>query len=164
MTLPVTIRTAGGADLDAIWRVHRTAIEQTCASRYGPDVISAWVERLRPESYRGVVQRGIVVVAEDNGKAVGFGQLDVAAGEIQAVYVLPGAQGRGIGAALLAHLEVLARAQGLANVTLHATLNAEAFYGAHGWRTTGRDVRKITEQISLACVAMEKSLAVVSSE
>ena len=87
MTLPFTIRTAGDADLEAIWRVHRTAIEQTCATRYGPDVISAWVERLKPESYRGVVERGIVVIAEDNGATIGFGQLDLAAGEIQAVYV-----------------------------------------------------------------------------
>lgn len=158
MTLPFTIRTAGDADLEAIWRVHRTAIEQTCATRYGPDVISAWVERLKPESYRGVVQRGIVVIAEDHDETIGFGQLDLAAGEIQAVYVFPGAQGRGVGAALLAHLEHVALTHGLCDITLQATLNAETFYAAHGWQTTGRDVRKITEQVSLACVAMEKSL------
>ncbi len=158
MTLPFTIRTAGETDLEAIWRVHKAAIEETCATRYGSDVIGAWVERLKPEGYRGVVQRGIVVIAEDDGTAIGFGQLDIAAGEIQAVYVLPIAQGRGVGAALLAHLEEVAMTHGHSRLTLQATLNAEAFYAAHGWRMTGHDVRKITQDVSLRCVSMEKVL------
>jgi GNAT superfamily N-acetyltransferase len=158
MPLPFTIRAAADTDLDAIWRVHRTAILHTCATHYGTDVITAWVERLKPESYRGVVQRLVVVIAEDEAEAIGFGQLDVAAGEIQAVYVLPAAQGRGVGAALLAHLEQVALSRGLGRVSLQATLNAESFYAAHGWHATGRDVRKITQQVALSCVSMEKTL------
>ncbi len=158
MAASFTIRTAGDSDLEAIWRVHRAAIEQTCARRYDADVIAAWVARLKPESYRGVVQRGVVVIAEDEGEAIGFGQLDSTAGEIQAVYVAPAAQGRGVGAALLAHLEQAALTAGRSRITLQATLNAESFYASHGWRTTGRDVRKITQHVSLDCVSMEKSL------
>jgi len=158
MPTTLTIRTARDGDVGAIWRVHTRAIEGTCAGHYPDEVIAAWVERLKPDSYLGVVKRGIVVIADDGFDIVGFGQLDLPNGEIQAVYVSPDAQGRGVGDALLAHLERLACREGTARLTLKATLNAEAFYAARGWRTVGRDVHKITQRISLACVAMEKTL------
>ena len=154
----LTIRSAEDADATSIWRVHTAAIQETCGRHYPQEVIAAWVERLKPESYGGVLRRGGVVVAEDGTRVVGFGQIDLATGEIQAVYVSPDTQGRGVGAALLAHLEQLAGSQGLSRITLKATLNAEYFYAARGWRTTGRDLHKITQQIGLKCIAMEKEL------
>jgi putative acetyltransferase len=154
----LSIRVAVDDDATAIWRVHSAAIRETCAGHYPPGVIAAWVERLKPESYRGVLRRGGVVIAEDNARVVGFGQIDLPNGEIQAVYVSPDVQGQGVGAALLAHLEELAGRQGMSRVTLKATINAECFYAAHGWRTTGRDVHKITQQVGLKCIAMEKHL------
>ncbi len=160
MTAALTIRLADDADATAIWRIHSAAIRETCARRYAPEVIAAWVERLKPESYAGVLRRGGVVIAEDAGGPIGFGQIDLANAEIQAVYVAPGAQRLGVGAALLEHLEDLARDRGLVRITLKATLNAEAFYAARGWRTTGRDLHKITQQVGLQCIAMEKRLSV----
>ena len=158
MTAAMTIRSAEDADATAIWRVHTTAIQETCGRHYPQEVIAAWVERLKPESYGGALRRGGVVVAEDGTRVSGFGQIDLATGEIQAVYVSPDVQGRGVGAALLAHLERLAGGQGLSRITLKATLNAEDFYTARGWRTIGRDLHKITQQIGLQCIAMEKDL------
>lgn len=158
MTPPLIIRPAVASDVDAIWRVHTTAIEATCAGHYGKDVIAAWIERLKPESYRSVVARGGVVVAEYESQAVGFGQIDVATGEIQAVYVAPDAQCQGVGAAVLAHLEALATREGISRITLKATINAEAFYASRGWRSVGRALNKITQEIGLTCIAMEKQL------
>ncbi len=158
MTSTVTIRTADERDLDAIWRVHAAAIERTCAAHYPAEVIDAWVERLKPESYRGVVRRGVVVIAEEDGKVVGFGQLDLPAGEVQAVYVSPDAQSGGVGGALLAYLEDAAARAGVTVATLKATLNAESFYAERGWRATGRHLNKITQRIGLTCIAMEKRL------
>ncbi len=158
MTATLSIRVAVDDDATAIWRVHTAAIRRTCAGHYPPEVIAAWVERLKPESYRGVLRRGGVVIAEDDAQVVGFGQIDLPNGEIQAVYVAPEAQGQGVGAALLAHLEQLASGQGTSRLTLKATINAECFYAARGWRTIGRDVHKITQQVGLKCIAMEKQL------
>ncbi len=156
MIAALTIRSAVDADAAAIWEVHSAAIERTCGRHYPTHVIGAWLERLKPESYAGVLRRGGVVVAEENGRVVGFGQIDLANREIQAVYVSPDAQGRGVGAALLARLEEIALREGLSQLTLKATLNAESFYAAHGWRTIARDLHKITQQIGLKCIAMEK--------
>lgn len=158
MTATLMVRPAAGDDATAIWRVHTAAIRETCAVYYPPQVIAAWIERLKPASYGGVLRRGGVVIAEDNGAVVGFGQIDLPNGEIQAVYVSPDAQGQGVGAALLAHLEHIGGALGLTRMTLKATINAEHFYAARGWRTTGRTVNKITQRIALKCVAMEKRI------
>lgn len=159
MTSTLIVRPASEGDLHAIWHVHTRAIATTCRSHYADAVIAAWVERLKPESYRSVLKRAMVFLAEDESGVVGFGQIDLAAAEVQAVYVLPDAQGRGIGAVLLARLEAAAAEGGLSHITLKATLNAEPFYRAHGWHATSNDVHKITEQIAVACVSMEKPIA-----
>ena len=56
-----------------------------------------------------------LVVAELDGRLVGCAalRLDAAYGEVKRMFVLPETRGADIGRALLAHLEVLARAQGL---------------------------------------------------
>jgi GNAT superfamily N-acetyltransferase len=158
VTATLTIRTAGESDVSAIWRVHTNAIQATCAGHYPKEVITAWIERLKPGSYRSVVRRGGVVIAEADSKAVGFGQINLPSGEIEAVYVAPDAQCQGVGAALLAHLEHLASREGMSRITLKSTINAEPFYAARGWRAVGRDLRKITQEIGLNCIAMEKEL------
>ncbi len=51
-------------------------------------------------------------------------------------------QGKGIGRALLAHAEDLARAEGLNELRLYTNEKMEtnrAFYGRHGYEQTGRD-------------------------
>lgn len=158
MAVALTIRQASEHDIDAIWRVHSRAVGTTCRSHYPGSVIDAWVARLKPESYRAVVRRAVVLVAELEGEIIGFSQIDIKEAEIQAVYVLPGMEGRGFGAALLAEAESRAVAAGLTRLTLKATLNAEDFYAKRGWRPVTHDVHKITEEISLTCVAMAKDL------
>jgi hypothetical protein len=70
MCTTLTIRAAAETDVQAIWRVHRSAIWETCGGHYPPEVIAAWVERLKPDSYRRVVRRGGVVVGDAQRGAV----------------------------------------------------------------------------------------------
>jgi GNAT superfamily N-acetyltransferase len=60
--------------------------------------------------------------------------------ELTALFVRPGAAGRGLGARLLARVEAEARAAGARRLTLVAAREAAAFYLARGWRA-GRAVR-----------------------
>ena len=76
-----------------------------------------------------------------------------------AVYVLPEAEGKGVGSILLAAVERAAALRGLTHLTLKATLNAEPFYSRRGWHALGHRTHKITEQIALTAVAMEKTIA-----
>ena len=153
------IRAAVAADAEAVWRVHTTSIRGLCVGWYTDHEIGVWIGRLIPEAYRRAIEAHVMVVAERDGAAVGFGELDLQRGEIVAVYVVPEAVRTGVGAELLAHLEETARGAGMAQLTLCASLNAEAFYARHGWRAGGREKHRLTPGVAVDCVRMDKALA-----
>ncbi len=99
------------------------------------------------------------MVAEDAGGIAGFGQLNQADGEVEAVYVLPGRQSEGIGGALLRFLEDAARAAGLERLHLSATLNAVPFYERAGYAGEGSTVHRLPTGVELQCLRMSKELA-----
>lgn len=152
------IRRARDTDRDAIWKVHIAAIRALCAGWYGEAEIDVWIARLTPDAYRGAILNRVMLVAEEGGDVVGFGQLDVERREIEAVYVQPGVVRRGIGAALLARLEELARIQGVGRLHLCASLNAQAFYAARGYKPLGKEQHRLTDAVALDCIRMEKPL------
>jgi GNAT superfamily N-acetyltransferase len=154
----VTIRRATDADRNAIWTVHVRAIREVCSSSYSADQIAAWSGLLSPDSYVEVVRERFLVVAEDSSGVVGFGQLDQAKGEVDAVYVLPGRQGEGIGRTLLHSLEEAARSAGLERLRLSATLNARPFYESAGYVRQGAARHRLPTGVELECVRMAKEL------
>ncbi len=156
--MPFTIREATDRDREAIWRVHTEAIRVTCAGSYSDTQIATWTGLLTPDSYRRVVVNHRMIVAEAEGRVIGFGQLDPKGGEVLALYVLPRASRQGVGSQLLARLERAAVAIGLALVWVRATLNAESFYARRGYRTKGIAEHDIIPNVRLACVVMEKLL------
>lgn len=99
------------------------------------------------------------MVAEDAGGIAGFGQLNRASGEVDAVYVLPERQGEGVGRALLRSLEGAARATGLKRLHLSATLNAVPFYKSAGYVGEGDTVHRLPTGVELECLRMSKELA-----
>jgi putative acetyltransferase len=155
----VKIRPAGHDDGEAIWRIHTAAVRVLCAGWYSCEQIGVWTGRLAPGSYRAALDRCEIVVAERDGEMVGFGQIDVMRAEIEAVYVLPDAIRSGVGSALLAHLEDVARGHGLQRLALCASLNAEAFYARRGYRARGRENHPLTTAMAVDCIRMDKVLA-----
>jgi GNAT superfamily N-acetyltransferase len=127
------IRPAVHADLPAICRVHQAAARQLAAKAYSPEQIEAWVGGLTPASYAKVMTTHALFVAEDERGVIGFGQLDPARAEVDAVYVAPEAAGRGVGTALLLALEQTARNCGAMALHLMATINAVPFYTRAGY-------------------------------
>jgi hypothetical protein len=51
----VRLRDAVAADTQGIWRVHARAIRASAASHYTEDELDAWVERVQPETYLGLL-------------------------------------------------------------------------------------------------------------
>jgi GNAT superfamily N-acetyltransferase len=75
-----------------------------------------------------------VVIAENDGRAIGFGGLDLTAPEqLRWLYLLPEYQRGGIGSKILQELESLAWRSGLQSIRLHSTPNAVEFYSKHGY-------------------------------
>jgi len=98
----------------------------------------------------GVAQRGSMLVARENGRALGYAALcfghsiefrgrDAFVDEL---YVAPDARGRGLGRALLRALEADARASGVRQLHLEVEPGNEAqrLYLAEGFTATGREL------------------------
>ncbi len=150
------LRLATEVDRRALWRLHARSVETLCQGAYSPREVRTWVDLLRPDGYLRPEQPRTVLVAERESTLVGFGQMDVVLGELEALYVAPEEAGRGVGSRLLSSLEVLAWRTGAAGVSLDASLNAEPFYRARGYVRLHMAQRVLTPQVQLACVRMRK--------
>jgi putative acetyltransferase len=156
----INYRAASPEDREGIWRVHTAAIRETCSSHYPPEQIEAWAGLLSASSSydQALAEHEMLVAVDAGGQVVGFGQLDVLRSEIEAIYVDPAASGRGVGRALLAQLEQLARERGLQALQLAATLNAVTFYEAAGYRRGQDAVHRLPDGRELPCIEMTRRL------
>lgn len=152
------IRRATLDDRQAIYEIQRSAILETCRRSYPEEDVTVWAGLLSPDSYHAIHDR-YFVVAERSGRIEGFGQLDEQEGEVEAIYVSPAAEGRGIGSAILRHLEERARACGLKELKVRSTLNAESFYARHGYQHLALIRYRLVPSLMLNCVEMRKQIA-----
>lgn len=156
----VSIRSATLADRGEICWLHKLSIRRECATHYPPDQVQRWADFLAPEHYTPVISDPSrhFLVAELDGRIVGFGQLNPVAAEVEAVYVHPDSVRAGIGSAIMAHLEALACEASLPSLRLSATLNAVPFYQRHGFRVTGHSNHQHPSGAVLQCAAMTKAI------
>jgi putative acetyltransferase len=153
------VRAAVATDAPAILAVHMAAIQGLGASHYSQAQLSAWRGNRSAASYAAPIAKGAIVVAIESNAIVGFGQLSVAEATVEAVYVLPARARTGLGQQLLSTLEQRARAGGLSQLSLDASLNAEAFYAACGYVPVSRAEHELRPGVHLPCVHMVKALA-----
>lgn len=148
-----SIRLARPTDLGAIARVHEASVRELCRGHYEPREIAEWLAP-NPGMFVRLLRQATVYVATRGGAVVGFAAVAVARREIRAVYVDPGAAGGGLGVRLLQRAERVARALGVRELRLAATLNAVGFYERCGWI---RDEAGAIPR-SRRCVPMRKRL------
>ncbi len=152
----MTIRPATHADAATIAAVHvaswhetyATTVSEAALARNSVDRRRAYWERVLSEAARDVI------VATERGAVVGFVSGGAMPGSIRgrppipeydayvdALYVLAGRHGRGIGRALLGTLAQRLAARGFASLALHvvATNRARGFYERLGARFVGAE-------------------------
>jgi GNAT superfamily N-acetyltransferase len=88
-----------------------------------------------PEQLGRALAGMTTVVCEQDSAIVGLAALDGA--EIKRVYVLPAAQGQGVGAQIMDALEAEAATRGLAQVTVQSSPSAVAFYRRRSYVSIG---------------------------
>ena len=123
----MTIRRATTADHDLLrelWEEFEAGLDQE------PYLREVWDEAW--EDIAATVEDGVALVAEEDGRALGFvfcvlGAQGRRTAHVTDIYVRPEARGRGIGRALLAELVEPARTAGLEHVSLEVLVrNSEA--------------------------------------
>jgi ribosomal protein S18 acetylase RimI-like enzyme len=145
------IRLASEADAEAISGVILTALRESNAQDYSPDIIARVAESFSPAGVRKFMSSRMVFVAIDGESLVGTASLDRAV--VRTVFVSPFAQRRGIGASLMAAIERAARAGGIATLSVPSSITAQGFYEKLGFNAVGEsfhgDERTIVMERSL---------------
>ena len=151
-------RAATQADLADLWALRTRAVRTSCASHYPAEIIDTWCASPAPESLPRLVAAGGALVMEEAGRMLGYAILDMGSGEVDAVFVDPGQQGRGIASRLLAALETMAIERGLKRLFLSASLNAVPFYERAGFTSLREELYPHRSGVELRSVFMEKLL------
>lgn len=137
------IRKGEAADMRAITRV-RTSVTENHLS-----VAQMAAIGITPEGITADMEAGHLGcwVSEADGEIVGFSMADRRDGNVFALFVLPGHEGKGHGSALLEACEAWLKAKGLAEARLDtgAGTKAHAFYLRRGWRLTGEKAGHFAE-------------------
>jgi N-acetylglutamate synthase-like GNAT family acetyltransferase len=132
---PVSVRPARPADLAAIAEVFRSASLHNERDR---PLLSAHPELLELEA--DLLQRRRVMVAERDGRVVGFAGTEPADGstwELEDLFVAPAEMRQGVARALIADVVSGARAAGATAITVAANEHALGFYSSVGFVVVG---------------------------
>ena len=118
------IRTAKVEDKESIQRVYGSLVGSQSAQN--------------ENSWDQLIQAGGLLVAEIEGRIVGFGGIDLnAAEQVKWLYLLPEFQGRRLGSKILQRLESIGWEAGLSSLRLHSAPQAVEFYGSQGYKVVG---------------------------
>lgn len=152
---PLTLRAGRVDEADALWALRTRCVLEVCSTAYPPEVIAPWAAAPPPPQYAGLIERGGCVIAEDAaGQLLGYGVIDLAGNEIDALFVDPGCGGRGIGMAVMQALQAMA--DPARPLVLSASLNAVPFYRRAGFVVVREENYPHPSGVALASVRMQR--------
>ncbi|WP_158941194.1 GNAT family N-acetyltransferase [Burkholderia sp. S171] len=153
----LAIRKAVRADADAAWEIRRAAVMSECAAAYPLDQLEQWTGGTASRAFADAVEERFLV-ATIGDQVAGTGMIDLATGKIDAIFVHPAYMKRGIGTAMMRHLETLALSHGLQELKLDSTLNAAPFYRSLGFEGDEITPYRSPRGLTMDCVPMTKRL------
>jgi putative acetyltransferase len=139
--------------------IHHAAVRGLAAGDYPPSVIEAWARPITDHAIeRFLANRDgeFRLVAEIDGEPVGIGAIVVSHSELRACYVTPSVARRGVGTALVAKIEGIAREHRLGHLELESSITAEPFYAALGYEVESRGELLLSPDVPMAAVKMRK--------
>lgn len=154
----IELKPASIGDIPKLWALRTRAVKLTCASHYSAEQIEIWSASPAPESYLRLVVTQGALIAEDEGQLLGYGILDRQTGEVIAVFVEPGQDGKGVGRLLMQGLEAIAAEEHYTRLYLFSSLNAADFYRAMGFVAIRDEAYAHPSGIALRSLYMEKTL------
>ena len=128
----MNIKRATMDDVDAISRLFYDTVTNICTADYDEEQIVAWTSRNNAERWRSKIQDQYFFVAETLGNIIGFASL-TACGYLDMMYVHKDFQKRGVTQQLLIHIEQLAAALNLKEISSDVSITAKPFFEKHGF-------------------------------
>ncbi|MGC5702488.1 GNAT family N-acetyltransferase [Pseudomonas sp. NFXW11] len=152
------IRKAQAGDAQRVFDIRNQAILHQCSGHYPAADLQVWTAGSLGDYFIEVLeQTGHVAVVE--GQVRASGMLDLASGQVDAVFVDPACMGQGLGRQMMSYLEQQALQAGLSHLILDSTLNAADFYRHCGFVGERIAQYQSPRGLTLACVPMIKHLA-----
>jgi putative acetyltransferase len=162
--MSVVVRLMRDEEAKAFLEIQRASVRGLAADHYPASLIEAWAPLPVTDTaiafFRVNHDEEIRLIAELDGEAVGIGALVVANSELRACYVLPFAARKGVGSALVAEIERIARHHGLRDLELVSSLAAEPFYRALGYEVEDRVEHVLGSGSRMPAVKMRKKIGV----
>jgi len=144
--------------------VFHHAVMQGAMAHYSVAEREAWASALPRDASAWAARQALftTLVAECDGRCVGFLELDLLRGRIETLYVWPSLSRRGIGSTLLIHAERLLMEQGHGRARIEASLVLSERLVRRGWREVGEEwVERGGERLCRR--TLEKRLAAVET-
>ena len=132
MLLECSIRPAWDSDAGAISQVIVSALRETNAKDYAPEIIARLENLFSSAGVREFIRKQKVFVAVVRQQIVGTASLD--GRTVRGFFVAPNAQGMGIGSRLMAEVESAAREAKIRTLVLQSSVTAERFYVKLGFK------------------------------
>ncbi len=155
--LAVTLRPMLPTDGPELAAIFRAAIVDTASEDYSPAQCDAWLSAADDESaFSKRLLDQLTLLATLNRQPVGFASLRDNA-HLDMLYVQPRVGRRGIGAALVEALEILAASRGTTLLTTDVSDTAREFFARMGYVATRRNTVEIAGEW-LGNTSMEKKL------
>lgn len=137
----IEIRIAVAGDAVAACQVLRRSIAECCLRDHqnDPAILDAWLGNKTPDMVASwfASTGNFSIVAIEADVLIGVALL-TRAGKLSLCYLVPEAQGRGAGKALLTRVEAQARQWGIKSLQLHSTATAAEFYASQGFIRAGK--------------------------
>jgi putative acetyltransferase len=161
--MPVVVRVMQPGEARRFLEIQREAVRGLATNDYPASVIEAWAPLpVTDDALARFLRNGdgeIRLIAAIDDEQVGIGALVIANSELRACYVAPGAARRGVGTAIVAEIERIAREHGLTYLELESSVTAEPFYAALGYAVEHRGEHLIAPGVPMAAITMRKPLA-----
>jgi putative acetyltransferase len=161
--MSTSIRAMRSEEARRFLEIQRESARGIAAGDYPSAVIEAWAPLPITDEvvarFLGNADDEIRLIAEIDGQPVGIGALVLGNSELRACYVVPSVARRGVGTAIVAEIERIAREHRLGYLRLESSLTAEPFYAALGYRVEARGELMIASAVPMAAITMSKRLA-----
>lgn len=157
-------RAARPEDASAMLRLHRDAVravdppehDAEVLAQIAPDVVPAARQHWLAQRLRRGTEETVVAFGGDEAAMAGFASVLPRRRRLQAIYVAPAFQRRGIGRLLLEAAEAMAAADGTQVLFVQSSPSAVGFFAAHGFVEVGRGRSPLGGGLGVPTVDMEK--------